>query len=314
VNVGKRPVVTLRGRLGNNLFQFAIARSLANGHPAVLYGRPSRVDRLEGAVVNSSFTVVGAREMGRLRRIRAPNWVHSEALASVVDTAENRLAGAGLKGLLMSRTYVEGGSPVGSRPAGIQPFDEIALRQRAPVLLDGFFQSERYFRTIHAQLLQDLRTPSLSVNLSESGSAERIAVVIRAGADFEDLGWTIPISWYRTSLERAVSGLGHVRALVFSDIPAVAELFVATISDICDASPVLGMSPLDQLWTIGHCDHAIVGPSTFGWWGAWLGDAIRDFATRTVIAPDPWVRPGLDVVPDRWVRAATAPEAMDPHP
>ena len=52
------------------------------------------------------------------------------------------------------------------------------------------------------------------------------------------------------------------------------------------------------------CDHAIIPNSTFGWWGAWLGDEKPD---RIVIAPEKWFAVGLnysDVIPDRWLKLA----------
>jgi hypothetical protein len=56
---------------------------------------------------------------------------------------------------------------------------------------------------------------------------------------------------------------------------------------------------------MGLCNHAVIANSTFGWWGAWLGDEVTR-RPRIVVAPEKWfVQPGLefcDVVPERWVK------------
>ena len=50
------------------------------------------------------------------------------------------------------------------------------------------------------------------------------------------------------------------------------------------------------------CDHAVIANSSFGWWGAWLGED----ADSVVAAPRVWFRnvpyDTGDVVPERWLR------------
>lgn len=61
----------------------------------------------------------------------------------------------------------------------------------------------------------------------------------------------------------------------------------------------------EDLYLMGLCNHAVIANSTFGWWGAWLGDEVTR-RPRIVVAPRKWfVQPGLefcDVVPERWVK------------
>jgi Glycosyl transferase family 11 len=63
--------------------------------------------------------------------------------------------------------------------------------------------------------------------------------------------------------------------------------------------------PWEDIWLMRQCWHGVISNSTFGWWGAWLGDAKEN---RIVIAPDKWFSgAGLnskDVVPERWVKLA----------
>ena len=58
----------------------------------------------------------------------------------------------------------------------------------------------------------------------------------------------------------------------------------------------------EDLWLMSLCNHAIFPNSTFGWWGAWLGDTQPN---RIVIGPSRWFVIGQnssDVIPDRWLK------------
>lgn len=67
----------------------------------------------------------------------------------------------------------------------------------------------------------------------------------------------------------------------------------------------------EDLWLMSLCNHAIIPNSTFGWWGAWLGegDSLFEPASmykRIVIAPKKWFGTATarydDVVPERWIK------------
>ena len=57
-----------------------------------------------------------------------------------------------------------------------------------------------------------------------------------------------------------------------------------------------------DLWLMSLCKHAVICNSSFGWWGAWLGDD----KNGTIVAPREWFRSKLydsrDIVPERWLR------------
>jgi len=70
-----------------------------------------------------------------------------------------------------------------------------------------------------------------------------------------------------------------------------------------DVTVMPRQSPMDVLRMMVGCDAHIISNSTFGWWGAWLGEK------GLVIAPDKWqTHPGAygrwEPVPDRWSRSA----------
>ena len=66
----------------------------------------------------------------------------------------------------------------------------------------------------------------------------------------------------------------------------------------------------EDLFLMSLCRHAVIANSSFGWWGAWL----RDYPGKIVVAPTQWFSGNLggrwspdtsDIVPERWVKLWT---------
>jgi hypothetical protein len=66
----------------------------------------------------------------------------------------------------------------------------------------------------------------------------------------------------------------------------------------------------EDIFLMSLCRHAIIANSSFGWWGAWL----RDYPGKIVVAPNQWFSGDLggrwspetsDIVPERWVKLCT---------
>lgn len=126
------------------------------------------------------------------------------------------------------------------------------------------------------------------------------------------------MEYYNAAIEHIKSRVANVRFYVFSDDTAwCRENFVGEEFSIIAANGMgngnAGPSTEhEDLFLMGFCDHAIIPNSSFGWWGAWLGDQnSKDYKTdRTVIAPQNWFNPTgpvkhfdtSDVCPARWTR------------
>jgi len=167
-----------------------------------------------------------------------------------------------------------------------------------PCVLTGYYQCERYFLDVEAELRQEftLREPLALPEYHNS-----VAVHIRRG---DYLTWAaechgaLSLDYYLRAAKYLVDRFQGLRFYVFTDDPSWAQnnfRFPYPFS-------VIHTTPHEDLIRMGGCQHAITSNSTFGWWGAWLGAD----KTGTVIAPKNWFRTAVydsrDIVPERWIK------------
>jgi hypothetical protein len=102
------------------------------------------------------------------------------------------------------------------------------------------------------------------------------------------------LEWMRQNVERP-------HFIVVSDDPHYCrKLFERQF----DVTVMPSQSAIEGLRTLASCKAHVVSNSTFGWWGAWLGE------TGPVVVPEHWHhQPGSygdwNPVPDRWIKLPT---------
>ena len=286
-------MVRLFGQLGNQLFQFALGRALTpDGMPVPVENSSGNIATLERAVRDGAIRLITQREALSLRR--APMVGPRRKVQTLLDIQKS----ARIRAMLDRRIYFD-------HSLGL--FDPACATQPSPVLYQGYFQNEQYFRDHADRVVDDLRPVSeqaLAVFNTAAAPATGRAVValhLRAGADYAQLGWSPGFEWFRKAAEEMTSRLGTVGFIVASDIPLAAEAAAAAIRDLGPATALSDSTPFDAMRALSLADHAISSPSTFSWWAAWLGDHRVNFdADRVVIAPSFWALPGMKPAPQRW--------------
>ena len=167
------------------------------------------------------------------------------------------------------------------------------------VSIQGFFQSEKYFKNIEEEIRQDfifkdeILNPSLkTISYWKSPLSLHIR---RTDYLTNSNHTTLPIEYY----EKALSMFdADQEVIIFSDDP-----------DWCLSHPLFEndrfmVSQTDSnymdLCLMSLCKHHIIANSSFSWWGAWLAKSEK------VIAPSVWFGPGnadkntSDLIPERW--------------
>ena len=122
----------------------------------------------------------------------------------------------------------------------------------------------------------------------------------------------MPMSYYAQAANYLQSRCFNAKFFVFSDDPEWCRQNFPPSFRIVDHNKAgtSGNGPgqeHEDLLLMSLCCHAIIANSSFGWWGAWLGD----FLGKIVVAPNQWFNGTLggrwtpetsDIVPARWVK------------
>jgi hypothetical protein len=262
--------VRLIGGLGNQMFQYAAARALADrlGVELVFDIRAFDSYPLFGYGLDS-FCVRG-RLATPVELARWPTWMRRPYQLI------QRLG-------VVTRWYSEPG--FNYDPAWPTIDDN--------VLLDGYFQSEKYFSPIAASLRDDFAlSQSLSPEMTEiselAHEANSVMIHVRRG-DYVNNAKTLKVhgvcspSYYEAAIEFMSQRLSRPRFFVFSDDIVWAKKNLKLGSNTLF---VVGNynDPAIDIHLMAKCRHHIIANSSFSWWGAWLGQNEE----QVVVAPSPW--------------------------
>jgi hypothetical protein len=289
-------IVRLNGGVGNQMFQYAMGRTVAHRR------RTS---------VRFDFRSLD----GNARRCYSLGaWNVEAAPASMRDLLSVRIASC-LERILMR------GRPYYARHTVCEQsfsFDPDALNAPGNCLLMGYWQSEKYFKEIEPILRHEF-----TLRMEPSAKSQEVARAIQASnstflhirrgdyaADpmINKVHGTCSMRYYEDAVNYIGRAMHDPHLFVFSDEPRwVREHlklpFPMTVVD--HNHPGNAQSPgreHEDLWLMTLCRHAILANSSFSWWGAWLNPE----RNRIVIAPERWFRSPnndtRDLIPDNWIR------------
>jgi hypothetical protein len=277
-------LVRLTGGLGNQMFQYAAGRALADrlGADLLLDTRAFESPLALKAYTRRSYALSPFRLRARVATSAdLKNWP-----VWVVEI------GMRLRFVrpLFRRWHFESGIT----------YDPGLRALHDPVCLVGYWQSERYFTDVADRIRADfaLTQPMSGENarLLELARTERsVGLHVRRG-DFVSLNdaaqvhGLCSIDYYRRAIDHVRERCAECRFLVFSDDPqwARAELPLDPSAVFVTGNE---QQPEQDLALMRACKHHIIANSSFSWWAGWLGYS----AEQIVIAPTPWyASPELD--------------------
>ncbi|MCA0857904.1 alpha-1,2-fucosyltransferase [Phaeobacter italicus] len=280
-------ITRLHGRLGNQMFQYAAGRALADrvGVPLALDSR--------GAIL---------RGEGVLTRVFDLELADPDHLPPLKQTNPLRYAiwrGIGQK--VGAKPYFRRERGLGYNPA----FEDWGDNS----YLHGYWQSEKYFQNSAERIRSDFTFPAFS-NQQNAEMAARIAestaisLHVRRG-DYLTFAAHVLCdqAYYDAALAKVLDGLqGDPVVYVFSDDPQWAK---DNLSLPCEKIVVDFNGPetdFEDMRLMSLCQHNIIGNSSFSWWAAWLNQT----PGRRVAGPAKWFGdPKLsnpDIFPHDWLR------------
>lgn len=195
--------------------------------------------------------------------------------------------------------------------AGFDPRSNFRITSaKFPWRIRGYFQSYRYLNFTPQglgcrpfELTFEASEESLRLGLDESFWA---SIHIRLG-DFKLLSGSVGVlspNYYRAAMRRVVENLGIERFVLFSDSPEEAfELIKESGMSQFVSIAANSLSPAASLGLLSRSNAAVIGNSTFSYWGA-----AKNPSAIEVIAPWPWFRSTPapnELLPHHWVRLAS---------
>lgn len=282
--------IKIIGGLGNQMFQYAAAKSLA------LHNNTKMLADI------SAFKKYNVHPL-RLNELNCDCEFESKSSILFKIMGISLISRAFSKLFFLSNAYIEKSLM----------FNSNFFKLSGSAHLVGYFQTEKYFTSIRSVLLKDF---TIKVPLGKSDSlieeaileTNSISVHIRRGDYISNPSANaVHGTCDQTYFNKALKYLKEENVL-----PADSVLFVfsddikwcknnlnfdnKTIYVSADAS-----RPEVDIHLMSKCKHNIISNSTFSWWGAWLNQN----ETKIVVAPSRWFSAesnhnSSDIVPPNW--------------
>ena len=250
------------GRLGNQMFEYATLRGIAANKKYDWCIPPFNIKGIENYSLDRAFTLPSVQERNLM----------------ILDNGHAPVVG---------ERYFH--------------FDK-ELFDLCPdhISLNGFFQTEKYFKHIEDEIRKDFEwrddVKKLCQDMFDSIGGKAISLHIRRTDHLLKPTYhpVLPLTYYEDALSKFPSDLP---VIVFSDEPHWVNL-----NEFFDDDRFLVSESGDNITDMclmSMCQYHIMANSTYSWWGAWLSNS------KDVIAPKLWFGPDgqdpRDVYVDRWL-------------
>tara|TARA_B110001450_G_scaffold99707_1_gene94522 strand:+ start:186 stop:1043 length:858 start_codon:yes stop_codon:yes gene_type:complete len=281
--------VRIRGGLGNQLFQYCSARSLAD-RLNVNLGLDTREYN-----ANSPF------EMG-LNHFNIRAEINPKGL---IKHKKN--------GFLKYILDIASGNHKNVYKETNLDFNNLFVSLPDNTYLKGYWQSEKYFEKNRKNIFKDLqiiesqskKNKKISQNIDKTNS---VSLHIRRGDYVTNTAYNIKhgtcsLDYYKKSVDYLNKSLNKdFTIFVFSDDPEWAFKNLKLPMNIQFIKHNPATKNYEDLRLMSECKHNIIANSSFSWWGAWLNKNPK----KTIISPKEWYADknikNIDIIPKNWIR------------
>ncbi|MES2363878.1 MAG: alpha-1,2-fucosyltransferase [Pseudomonadota bacterium] len=285
-------ITKLLGGLGNQMFQYAAGRSLALANGCELKFDTSAFERYlihSGYALETFNVAAGIASSAEVRKLTG----------SIHKIPRMILHKLGMQG---ERYFREKGFD----------FDPSLLERRAPVYIEGYWQSYKYFEKFADQIRSELtpgqppqgRNLQLAQNIARENS---VSVHVRRG-DYvsnpvaSSVHGFVGLAYYELALDRISREIDSPHFFVFSDDLPWARENLKFPGGVTFVDHNTGLAAYEDMRLMSLCKHHVMANSSFSWWAAWLGWA----PGKKVFYPANWFSSKLHNVsslnPPAWIR------------
>lgn len=163
-------------------------------------------------------------------------------------------------------------------------------------IIDGYFQNEKYFIQNKAMIREELSFPKVSskvlARISEDLEKENnsVSIHIRRGdyLELDDLyGGICTLDYYQKAIEYIEKKIETPKYYIVSDdIDWVKENLKIENATYINREIFDYYEDWYDMYIMRRCHHNIIANSSFSWWGAWL----NEHEDKIVIRPEKWNR------------------------
>lgn len=292
----KKVIVILRGGLGNQLFNYAFGKSLAerNGFELVLnYKSGFKYDKLYK------------------RKFLLNHFNHSGRLAS---NHEMLIPFFKVRRLLLQ--YLNDLFPNFFNNYIFQKstkYDSHIANKKLikTTIIDGCWISEEYFKNYKKLIREELQIkyelPESAASLfNEIRKKNSIAIHVRwFNKPTEPQTHNLTSNYYKSAISYIKKNIENPHFFIFTDVPSQIEskIDLQSIDYTIINNDENQYSEIIDFVLMKHCKHFVIANSTFSWWAAWLSD----YNEKIILAPEVTMN-GLTTwgeenqVPDSWIK------------
>ena len=294
-------LVRLSGGLGNQMFQYAVGRALAEKHKAVLKLDLTLLNERKNIPANQVF-----REYDLDVFSMEQNFATQEEVEYFNPVSKNifsRINYRIRRKLRPKELYI----------ARFRHFDPAVLELPDDVCLVGSWQSEKYFNSISQIIRRDF-----TFRKEFDAETEKLAARILSGNSvcinfrrtdyvsnplYKELLGAMDIEFYNKAIQYIRDRVKDLVLFVFSDdLEWCKQNMKFDLPVTFVTEEFYGEKYSFKLKLMSLCAHFIIPNSTFGWWAAWLGTN----PDKLVVAPQRWYKDtsfdSKDIVPDKWIK------------
>lgn len=282
-------ILQLMGGLGNQMFQYAMARTLADNLDSELYIDTSKLKNKIGHDIFSlsEFNIRANIISNELysKNLLIPNLLlKSKLLTSFFNYK-----------IINEKNY---------------SFSYVKNNIDKKLFLNDYWQSNLYFESNKSNILNDLQLKK-NFEISEEllrkiNQINSVSIHIRRG-DYVTNNETYKFHgvcskyYYNNAIRNIKSIFSNSNFIIFSNDIEWAKNNIDTNGiDIYFSD--LNSAPIHDLYSMNLCKHQIISNSTFSWWAAWLNSN----PNKVIIAPYPWFaeyhNESIINIPNSWFR------------
>lgn len=259
-------IVKLQGGLGNQMFQYAIARTLETNKKKDIFLDLSflRMNNVSTDCFTardfelSIFPHLRAKKLNSLqKRFLLSDRVRYKFIRKIANINFHKIN-------QLENEIVE-------IPFGIKN-----------VYLDGFFQSESYFKHIRFDLIKDFQFPELDTRNEALKKTivnnNSVSIHIRRGdyvylKNANTYHGVLGLEYYQNAIKSMEEEANELLSFfIFSDDPEYASKNLSFLPNMQIVDWNLGKNSWKDMALMLACKHHIIANSSFSWWGAWLSE------------------------------------------